>query len=64
MCRHYKTLSSLKGKGVVHYLLLSTDPKKVFDRVDWVYLRVVLTRLGLGPNMLSCIVSLYASLEA
>lgn len=45
-------------------LLLSTDSEKVFARVDWIYLRAVLTKLGLGPNMLPWEASLYGSPEA
>lgn len=41
-------------------LLLSTDAEKVFDRVDWTYMKTVLTRLDLGPNMMAWISSLYS----
>lgn len=33
-------------------LLLSTDVKKAFDKVDWVFLEETLITLGLGPKIL------------
>lgn len=46
------------------YLIHSTDAEKVFDRVDWGFLKAVLTRVGLGPQMLWWISALYESPSA
>lgn len=44
--------------------LLSTDAEKAFDRVNWTYLRAVLTKMRLGPKMLSWVLSLYSNPKA
>lgn len=41
--------------------LLSWDAEKNFDRVNWSFLRQALVQIGLGPRMLSHIISLYYS---
>lgn len=40
--------------------LLSCDAEKAFDRVSWSFLHSTLTQIGLGPRMLTRIMSLYS----
>lgn len=40
-------------------IMLYLETKKVFDQVNWVFLRAVLTNIGLGPIMLQRIFALY-----
>lgn len=59
----------VRALDVIHFarskasplLLLSTDAEKVFDRVNWDFLRAVLDRVGLGPQMKTCVGALYSS---
>lgn len=48
----------------VPHLVLFTDAKNAFDRMDWSHLRGVLESLGLGPCMLQWIIALYTSPSA
>ncbi|KAM9296692.1 proton channel OTOP3-like [Gastrophryne carolinensis] len=53
-------LIHLAQRQNVPALLLFTDAEKAFDRVNWQFMRSVLSHVGLGPNMLSWIESLYS----
>lgn len=44
--------------------LLACDAEKAFDRVSWSFLRATLSQLGLGPKMLTRIMSLYSAPSA
>lgn len=46
------------------FLLLSTNAEKAFDRVAWHFMRAALDHIGLAPNMLSWISSLYSKPSA
>uniref|UniRef100_A0A8C5QKU6 Reverse transcriptase domain-containing protein n=1 Tax=Leptobrachium leishanense TaxID=445787 RepID=A0A8C5QKU6_9ANUR len=44
--------------------LLSTDAEKAFDRVDWDFISLSLTHIGLGPHLCTWIGALYGNTTA
>ncbi|XP_063806719.1 synaptotagmin-like protein 2 [Pseudophryne corroboree] len=57
-------LIHLASSSKISTVLLSTDAEKAFDRVNWDFMRAVLEHIGLGPQALHRILSLYTQPSA
>lgn len=58
------TLMEYAQRATIQTCLLAVNAKKAFDRVGWQFLEETLIQLGMGPKMLSRIVTLYSNSRA
>ena len=61
----FETLHFLKRKtqGKMGYMALKLDMSKVYDRVEWEFLEVLMQHLGLGEKMRKIIMSCLRSVS-